>query len=107
MRGRVLLLGVGHYSNTSLHLAEYRAGVRRTVRQSAPILANGAATWVTWDDVDLYSEDFAALGEALEETGSVRIAAVGHGVGRLMKQPAAVDFAQQWLPAHTAQPRPG
>lgn len=98
------MLGVGHDSNTSLHLAEYRAGVQPAVRQSAPVLVDGADNWVEWDDVDLYSEDFPALGRALEETGSVRTGALGHGVGRLKHQPAAVDFAQQWLPAHTARP---
>jgi len=104
MDGHVLLLGVGHDSNTSLHLAEYRAGVRGAVQQTAPVLVDGAATWVTWDDVDLYSEDFPALGEAFEETGSVRMGPVGQGVGRLMHQPTAVNFAQRWLPMHTARP---
>lgn len=104
LNGWVLLLGVGHDSNTSLHLAEYRAGVRRPVQQTAPVLVDGAAQWVTWQDIDLYSEDFPALGEALEDTGSVTTGPVGQGVGRLMHQPAAVDFAQRWLPAHTARP---
>lgn len=102
--GKVLLLGVGHESNTSLHLAEYRAGVRRVVRPTAPVLVEGAALWVTWHDVDFYSEDFQALGEAFEETGAVQIGPVGRGAGRLMHQPTAVDFAQRWLPAHTARP---
>lgn len=35
---RVLLLGVGHDSNTSLHLGEYRAGVRPRVHQAGPVL---------------------------------------------------------------------
>jgi aminoglycoside 3-N-acetyltransferase len=102
--GQVLLLGVGHDSNTSLHLAEYRAGVRRVVQPTAPVLVDGARQWVTWHDVDLYSEDFPALGEALEETGSVQMGPVGQGVGRLMHQSAAVDFAEIRLSAYTARP---
>lgn len=102
--GKVLLLGVGHDSNTSLHLAEYRAGVRRAVQPTAPVLTDGAAQWVTWHDIDLHSEDFPALGDALEDTGSVRVGPVGQGVGRLMHQPTAVDFAECWLSAHTARP---
>lgn len=104
LNGRVLLLGVGHDSNTSLHLAEYRGRVRHPVQQTAPVLVDGAAQWVTWQDIDLYSEDFPELGEALEDTGAVTVGPVGQGVGRLMHQPTAVDFAERWLPAQTARP---
>lgn len=102
--GKVLLLGVGHDSSTSLHLAEYRAGVRGAVQPTAPVLIDGAAQWVTWRDIALHSEDFPALGDALENTGSVRVGSVGQGVGRLMHQRTAVDFAKCWLSAHAARP---
>nr|WP_228441648.1 AAC(3) family N-acetyltransferase [Novibacillus thermophilus] len=41
LNGSVLRLGVGHDSNTSFHLAEYRARVRPTVTTGAPVLENG------------------------------------------------------------------
>ncbi|MDP9416285.1 MAG: AAC(3) family N-acetyltransferase, partial [Actinomycetota bacterium] len=94
---RVLLLGVDHASNTSMHLAEYRAGIRRAVRQSGPVLVNGARQWLTWDDIDIESDDFAALGAEFDATEAVRTGRVGLANVRLMPQRAAVDFAEAWL----------
>ncbi|GAB4572093.1 MAG: AAC(3) family N-acetyltransferase [Anaerolineae bacterium] len=95
----VLLLGVGHSNNTSLHLAEYRANFpgKRTVQQGAPILVNGQRKWVTFEDIDLNDDDFPAIGAAFERTGQVRIGRVGAGEARLMSQPALVDFGTEWI----------
>lgn len=103
--GHALLLGVGHDSNTSLHLAEYRTGVRGVVEQSAPVLDGGVATWVRWSDIDLRSEDFPALGHDLEAAGLVRVGSVGAAAARLMRQPPAVDFAASWLQTRVRRPR--
>ena len=96
----VLLLGVGHDKNTSLHLAEYRAGVRRRVRQSGPVLVEGRRRWLTWDDVELDSDDFAALGADLERRGLVQLGPVAAATARLMRQRAVVDAATGWLRIH-------
>ncbi|MEU4369154.1 aminoglycoside N(3)-acetyltransferase [Micromonospora chersina] len=94
----VLLLGVDHGSNTSLHLAEYRQPAPPRQRRGAAVLtADGGREWVWWDDVDLHEECFARLGADLEATGAVRLGPVGDGTGRLMRQRAAVDFAVEWL----------
>ncbi|MET7970262.1 AAC(3) family N-acetyltransferase [Micromonospora sp. NPDC005305] len=98
----VLLLGVDHGSNTSLHLAEYRQPAPPRQRCGAAVLtADGGREWVWWDDVRLDEECFARLGADLETTGAVRLGPVGDGTGRLMRQRAAVDFAVEWL----ARPR--
>lgn len=93
----VLLLGVGHDRNTSLHLAEYRAGVRARVRAGAPMLVAGRREWVTFDEIDLDSTDFSTIGSGLEATGVVRSGPVGRAAARLMPQRAAVDYATRWL----------
>jgi aminoglycoside N3'-acetyltransferase/alpha-beta hydrolase superfamily lysophospholipase len=94
----VLLLGVDHGSNTSLHLAEYRWAAAPRTRLGAPVVTgDGGREWVWWDDVDLDESDFAELGRDLEATGAVRVGPVGDGTGRLMRQRAAVDFAVDWL----------
>ncbi|PWU50945.1 hypothetical protein DLJ46_05905 [Micromonospora globispora] len=94
----VLLLGVDHGSNTSLHLAEYRRPAPPRQRCGAAVLTgDGGREWVWWDDVRLDEEDFARLGTDLETTGAVRLGPVGDGTGRLMRQRAAVDFAVDWL----------
>ncbi|RZU77561.1 aminoglycoside 3-N-acetyltransferase [Micromonospora kangleipakensis] len=94
----VLLLGVDHGSNTSLHLAEYRWPAAPRARVGAAVLTgDGGREWVWWDDVDLDESDFARLGADFEATAAVRVGAVGDGTGRLMRQRAAVDFAVEWL----------
>src|SRR5664280_871276 len=44
----VLLLGVGHANNTSLHLGEFRSHIRPTVTEGAPVLVDGRRAWVTY-----------------------------------------------------------
>jgi aminoglycoside 3-N-acetyltransferase len=101
---KVLLLGVGHERNTSLHLAEYRSGVRSGAPQSGPVLVDGQRRWLTWDEIDLDADDFPAVGAELESTGTVRLGLVGSATARLMRQRVAVDFAGTWLGAHVERP---
>ena len=100
--GFVLLLGVGHDSNTSMHLAEYRAtfSTKRIVQEGAPISMMGSSQWTTFENIDLDSSDFERMGEAFLQSD------LGHGVHRgkvglancqLMPQRAVVDFAVEWL----------
>jgi aminoglycoside 3-N-acetyltransferase len=93
----VLLLGVDHSSNTSLHLAEYRSGIARPARNGAPVTTNGRREWRTWDDIDLDASIFATLGADFERTGAVTRGTVGSADARLMRLRGAVDFAVEWL----------
>ena len=96
----VLLLGVGHDSNTSLHLAEYRTlyPSRRIVQAGAPLLVDGQRVWVTMHDVDLDSDDFPRIGADFERTtGLARRLRVGEAQAVLMPQRLLVDFAVQWI----------
>jgi aminoglycoside 3-N-acetyltransferase len=98
--GDVLLLGVDHASNTSLHLAEYRVPEPPRARAAAAVAANGARRWTSWVDVRTDSGDFAALGAAFDATGATRGGPAGAGRATLMRQRAAVAFAVGWLCAH-------
>jgi aminoglycoside 3-N-acetyltransferase len=93
----VLLLGVGHERNTSLHLAEYRSGVRPVVSQSGPVLVDGRRTWATWSDLDLDPDDFGRVGADLERAGLVHVGPVGAASARLMSQRRVVDHATEWF----------
>jgi aminoglycoside 3-N-acetyltransferase len=84
----VLLLGVGHANNTSLHLAEYRSGVR------------GPDPLALHEDIDLDSSVFEELGAAWG--GGVR-GRVGSAESLLFRQRDAVDFAVEWLRAKNSQ----
>lgn len=95
--GWVLLLGVGYDSNTSMHLAEYRAPDAEQVMLGAPILENGQRVWKNYRDIEINSDIFPEIGADFERTGQVRLAKVGSADTRFFRQKAAVDFTQEWL----------
>lgn len=106
---KVLLLGVTHANNTSLHLAEYRASWpgQRQASHGGPMLVDGARQWVSYEDKEHDDSDFGALGEAFAATGAESQGPCGHGLGRLFAQRAAVDFAVAWISANRCwEPRP-
>lgn len=89
MGAHVLLLGVGHARNTSLHLAEHLWGGMREIEDGAP-LPRG---WTTYRDFDLRMDDFGEIGEAFgAPAGRVACAEA-----RLFPQRAIVDFAAAWM----------
>ncbi|HTJ32454.1 MAG TPA: AAC(3) family N-acetyltransferase [Dactylosporangium sp.] len=95
----VLLLGVGHDNNTSLHLAEYRAEVpKEYLRQGSPVLVEGERRWVTYRELSDDTSLFDALGKDFAEiTGGELTGPVGAGTARLMRQRELVDFGARWL----------
>lgn len=94
----VLLLGVGHESNTSLHLAEYRRPDPPRARFGAAVrTADGGRQWVWWEDVAVDASDFPLLGEDLDASGAVRFGQVGGAWSRLMRLRTVVDFAVDWF----------
>lgn len=98
--GWVLLLGVGHSNNTSLHLAEYRASYpgKRLVRQGAPVMIDGQRQWVEFQDIHLDESDFALIGRQFaRDTGLERRGRVGYATALLMPQRALVDYAVGWM----------
>ncbi|MGB8646424.1 MAG: AAC(3) family N-acetyltransferase [Anaerolineae bacterium] len=98
--GAVLLLGVTHANNTSLHLAEYRANWpgQQVIQSGTPVHVNGERQWVTFDEINNNASDFAQLGNDFEaETGLVKIGAAGKGTARLMRQRPLVDYAVGWI----------
>lgn len=99
--GDVLLLGVGHDVNTSLHLGEYRADIDAArITREAPVLRNGERTMVEFEDIETSTEDFREAGGAFErEVGSTR-GTVGAAGTRLLDQPTLVDFAVDWFEAN-------
>ena len=101
--GHVLLLGVDHSRNTSMHLAEYRASYpsRRVVEEAAPLSAAGASgKWTTFEDINLDSSDFGRIGEDLLRSsggGGVSRGKVGQANSQLMRQRDVVDYTVEWL----------
>ena len=105
LQGCILLIGVGHDANTSLHLAEYRAEFpSKTIRQcKSPIIINGQRQWQAFEDIDLDSDDFPEIGEAYEnEGGSLQNGKVGYAQSILIPQKTIVDFAVGWIQKNRA-----
>lgn len=98
--GWVLLLGVGYEVNTSFHLAEFRAGIRRIVQEAAPVTEGGERAWRTYNEIEYDDESFEEIGEAFEREGKVRTGRVGSAAAKLFRQREAVDFAADWLATH-------
>lgn len=103
--GWILLLGVGHANNTSLHLAEYRSA-----RPDAPVsthwsprLVDGVREWVSYPDLDVDEGDFDQLGGDFARSGLERSGPVGAGTARLMRSRDLVDFAGGWFSANRCQ----
>ncbi|MCL4110581.1 UNVERIFIED_CONTAM: hypothetical protein GTU68_035555 [Idotea baltica] len=105
MDGHVLLLGVDHGNNTSLHLSEVRSGVMPIVTDGAPMLVHGERAWVEINHVDDDDGDFAELGEAFAATGLERRGPVGTGIARLVRSREIVDFGTNWIRSHRTSVR--
>jgi aminoglycoside 3-N-acetyltransferase len=96
--GTVLLLGVGYDSNTSFHLAEYRAPNAKIEKRGAPAMVNGRSQWTTFSDIEFNDDEtFPAIGKAFDETGNVVMGKVGAAECRLYRQRDGVDFAEAWI----------
>ena len=95
--GQVLLVGVGYESNTSFHLAEYRAPAVRRSEDGAPIVEGGQRVWKTYTDIELNEDVFGRIGADFEKAVGVRSFGVGSAQAKLFSQRRAVDFAREWL----------
>ncbi|MFX1388773.1 MAG: aminoglycoside N(3)-acetyltransferase [Promethearchaeota archaeon] len=97
--GFVLLVGVSHQNNSSLHLAEYRSDYPNKQRRlnGSAMLVNNKRKWVEWEELDLNSDDFKQLGLAFEASINYIPKKVGSAQTRILSQKEIVDFAVDWF----------
>jgi aminoglycoside 3-N-acetyltransferase len=98
--GRVLLLGVGHDANTTIHLAESLAGVRYRRHKYLTVLRDGQPTRYEYDEIDHCCENFALLDDWLEVAGRQVRGTVGRSEARLMRSRHVVEAALAKLRAN-------
>jgi aminoglycoside 3-N-acetyltransferase len=91
--GQVLLLGVGHDANTTLHLAENLAGVRYRRQAVAAIRVGGRVTRCCYEEVDHCCENFSLMDGWLDAAALQRRGAVGHAEARLARSRDLVRVA--------------
>lgn len=97
--GKVLLLGVDHSSNTSLHLAEYRSEYKEKYFKpnGSSIIVDGKRKWLQWNELNFITEDFEAIGRDFEVKMGIISKKVGLADAKLFSQRLLIDFAIEWI----------
>ncbi len=95
--GQVLLLGVGHDADTTLHLAELLGGVPYRVPRHVTVLRGGRPARVEYGENDHCCERFALADGWLRARGLQREGRVGHAAARLARSRDVVAVALEHL----------
>jgi len=99
LEGQILLLGVGHSENTTLHLAEALAGVPYEVSHPTVIEVDGAPRTVLVAETDHCCRGFNAADAWLRALGLEREGRVGNATARLVGARDLVTVALERLRA--------
>jgi aminoglycoside N3'-acetyltransferase len=98
--GVVLLLGVGHDADTTLHLAELMAEAPYRTRKYCTVLDNGRAVRVDYGENDHCCQRFALADDWLRERGLQREGRVGNADARLVRSRDIVSVASEHIRRH-------
>ncbi len=100
--GRVLLLGVDHWNNTSLHYAEFSADYpgKSNVTTGGAMRVDGQRQWMTYEAPDTHEDDFGEIGQAFDQACNIEIQRIRSAEVRFFKQRQVVDFATAWMTQH-------
>ncbi len=104
--GQILLVGVSHENNSSIHLAEYRSDFlgKKYNKTGCAMLVNNQRKWVEWEELDLNPDDFEQLGADFESTIDYKPGKVGEAKTCLISLRAIVDFGVEWLKTNRKVP---
>lgn len=95
---KVVLIGIGHERNSSMHLGEARSGAIPATKQGAAVMIDGVRKWVWYDDLEVDSDRFPEIGAAFEaEGGKLARGKVCQADSMLLKQRDIVDFTASYL----------
>ncbi|MBY8979738.1 MAG: AAC(3) family N-acetyltransferase [Candidatus Lokiarchaeota archaeon] len=97
--GQILLVGVSHENNSSIHLAEYRSDFsgKKYNKTGCAMMVNNQRKWVEWEELDLNPDDFEQLGADFESAIDYKPGNVGAAKTRLISLRSIVDFGVEWL----------
>jgi hypothetical protein len=93
----VLLLGVGHDANTTIHLAESLTGVRYRRKKYVTVVKEGKQTRIDYQEIDHCCQNFNLVDRWLEEGGFQRKGHVGHAEARLARSRDIVTVVSEQL----------
>jgi aminoglycoside 3-N-acetyltransferase len=97
--GRILLLGVNHEADTTIHLAESLAGVRYRLPRHATVLKDGKPTRVDYLEIDHCCARFDLADGWLDERGLQRKGMIGRAEARLARSRDIVAVVLEHLTA--------
>ncbi len=97
---QVLLMGVDYDRCTVMHLAEFHARSRITLRQGSAIFEQDQRVWKTYRDIALNSDEFIHPGRLLDASDKVSQGLIGLAQSRLFSVQQAVDQTTDWLTIH-------
>ena len=83
--GQVLLLGVGHDADTTIHLAEFLAGVRYRRRKHLTVVQDARPIRLEYDEIDHCCENFHRVDAWLDDRGLQRRGPAGQAEARLAR----------------------
>jgi len=95
--GRILLLGVGHDANTTLHLAEILGGAPYRVAKSITIEKDGRPVRLEYGENDSCCQRFALADDWLRARGLQTEGPVGHAHARLVRARDVVAVTREQL----------
>ncbi|MDE6195515.1 MAG: AAC(3) family N-acetyltransferase [Erysipelotrichaceae bacterium] len=97
LNGYVLLLGCDYKECTMFHLARYHGEQLPIKIVSAAIQQNKQVVWKDMLDLELINDDFAVIGEAMEERKVVKTSYLGTGRCRFFSAREAVRIASAYF----------
>ena len=98
--GQILMLGVGHDANTTIHLAEALARVRYRRQKSATIIQAGPPTRYCYSEIDHCCDNFNLVDQWLDAEMGQRRGRVGNGEARLARSRTVVATVSARLRAN-------
>jgi len=97
LNGQVLLLGVGHDSDTTIHLAENLAGVRYRRAKYITVLKDGIPARFDYREIDHCCQNFNLVDGWLDEQRLQRYGTVGRAEARLIRSRDIVSVVVERL----------
>lgn len=97
LNGYILLLGVDHDHNTSMHLGEYRSNIRTTIKDKYTINENNKTVWKYFDDIEYDDEKFLEIGYKFEAEHPISKVKINNGELKLIPQKEIVDYTQNYF----------
>nr|AIA16407.1 AAC3 [uncultured bacterium] len=95
--GQVLLLGVGHGEDTTIHVAENMSGVRYRRKTHVLLHTDGQVTRFDYGEVDHCCENFSQVDGWLDAQSMQRRGKVGHADARLARSRDIIAVASAQL----------